>query len=166
MNEYLTHYLYPGALYASSRPTIVTTVLGSCVGVCLFDPYTKIGGINHFMLPLWNGEGLASPKYGNIAIKKLIEKMLSLGCLKPNLRAKVFGGGEVIDTQMANFHIGERNIELAYQILEEEKIPIVIASVGGLLGRKIIFTSDTAAVQHRFIERQISAAQLEKQKQK
>ena len=49
-------------------------------GVCLYDPVIRVGGINHYMLPLWNGQGLASPKYGNIAIEKLLEKMISLGC--------------------------------------------------------------------------------------
>jgi len=53
------------------------------------------------MLPLWNGEGLASPKYGNIAIEKLIERMLYLGSRKANLQAKIFGGGEVIDVNIS-----------------------------------------------------------------
>jgi len=88
------------------------------------------------MLPLWNGQGLASPKYGNIAIEKLIEKMVSLGCDRNNLKAKVFGGGEVIETTVTQFNIGARNIKLAHEMLEELKIPIVGQSVGGKLGRK------------------------------
>ena len=69
------HYLYPSALFAEKTPFMVDTVLGSCVAVCLFDNQLKIGGINHYMLPFWNGNGLASPKYGNIATEKLVEKM-------------------------------------------------------------------------------------------
>ena len=88
-----TIYLYPAALVVPKKPTIVHTILGSCVSVCLFDKKNNFGGINHFMLPLWNGNGLASPKYGNIAIEKLYENMLQTGSEHKNLIAKVFGGG-------------------------------------------------------------------------
>jgi chemotaxis protein CheD len=73
--------------------------------------------------------------------------------LKTSIIAKVFGGGEVIDTNVANFHIGDRNITIAKEMLEEERIRIVASSVGGKLGRKIIFDSYTGAVQHKFIEK-------------
>ena len=150
-----THFLYPAALYASKQPFVVSTILGSCVAVCLIDPVTRIGGINHFMLPLWNGQGLASPKYGNIAIEKLLEKMIFLGCQKTNIKAKVFGGGEVIETQIQQFNIGARNIKLALDMLDEMGIPVVGQSVGGKLGRKIIFQTDTGEVRQKYIQKQI-----------
>jgi len=153
MDEQGTHFLYPAALYASKAPTKVSTILGSCVAVCLYDPILKFGGINHFMLPYWNGQGLASPKYGNIAIEKLIEKMLSYGSLKSNLKAKVFGGGEVIETNITQFHIGERNIKVAIEMLQEFNIPVVAKSLGGKLGRKIEFTTDTGEVRKKYIEK-------------
>lgn len=149
------HFLYPAALFASKTPHMVTTILGSCVAVCMYDHVLHIGGINHYMLPLWNGQGLASPKYGNIAIEKLLDKMLSLGCNKNNLQAKVFGGGEVIQTYNAQFYIGARNIKLAFDMLEELKIPIVGKSVGGKLGRKILFNTETFEVKQKYIEKQI-----------
>jgi chemotaxis protein CheD len=153
MNDIETHFLYPAALYASKLPTRVSTILGSCVAVCLYDPVLKIGGINHFMLPYWNGQGLASPKYGNIAIEKLFEKMLSNGSQKVNIRAKVFGGGEVIETNISQFHIGERNIQVALEMLEEYRIPIIAKSLGGKLGRKIEFCTDTGEVRQKYIEK-------------
>jgi chemotaxis protein CheD len=58
-----SHFLYPAALFASSQPYVINTILGSCVAVCLWDPVYKVGGMAHYMLPLWNGEGLASPKW-------------------------------------------------------------------------------------------------------
>jgi chemotaxis protein CheD len=126
-------------------------LLGSCVAVCLHDPFLQIGGINHFMLPLWNGQGLASPRYGNIAIQRLIDKMIAFGSNKKNIRAKIFGGGEVLTTNINQFHIGDRNIIIAKEILEEAKIPITGSSVGGKFGRKIIFFTHTGEVLHRFI---------------
>ncbi|NLF43892.1 MAG: chemotaxis protein CheD [Bacteroidales bacterium] len=152
--EIQTHFLYPATLFAHKEPHVVSTILGSCVAVCLWDPTLQIGGINHYMLPLWNGQGLASPKYGNIAIEKLIERMLQMGSKKSNLKAKVFGGGEVIETQISHFQIGERNIVLAMESLKDEKIPIISQSVGGKLGRKIQYNTQTGAVLHKFIEKQ------------
>jgi len=148
-----THFLYPATLFASNTHYVVNTILGSCVAVCLWDPITKIGGINHFMLPLWNGQGLASPKFGNIAIEKLLDKMNSFGCKKNNLIAKVFGGAEVIEINYTQFHIGERNIKLALEMLEELKIPITGSSVGGNLGRKIIFETSTGDVRQKYIKK-------------
>ncbi len=156
MDELSTHFLYPAALFASKTSHRVSTILGSCVAVCLFDPVLQIGGINHFMLPFWNGQGLASPKYGNIAIERLLEKMLSLGSQKKNLKAKVFGGGEVIETNISQFHIGERNIQIALEILDELKIPVVAKSLGGKLGRKIEYNTGTGEVKQKYIERSIT----------
>jgi chemotaxis protein CheD len=156
MENYQQHFLYPSTIYASSEPSSVTTILGSCVAVCLFDTTLKIGGINHYMLPLWNGEGLASPKYGNIAIDKLFERMYLLGSKNGNLIAKVFGGGEVIDTSIKQFNIGERNIAIAFEMLERYKIHIISKSVGGRNGRKIQFYTNTGEVKHKLIERDLS----------
>jgi chemotaxis protein CheD len=147
------HFLYPAALYASKTPTVVSTILGSCVAVCFWDPALRIGGINHFMLPFWNGQGLASPKYGNIAIDRLLEKMISMGSSQKALKAKVFGGGEVIETNIKQFHIGNRNIQVALEVLEELKIPIISQSLGGKLGRKIQFNTETGEVKHKFIQK-------------
>lgn len=145
-------FLYPSALFASNKPYEITTILGSCVAVCLYDQALQIGGINHYMLPFWNGKGLASPKYGNIAINKLISKLEGLGSDKKNMIAKVFGGGEVIQNKAHNFNIGERNVLIAKEILNEKKIRIVSSSVGGKNGRKIIFNNFTGEVMHRYIQ--------------
>jgi chemotaxis protein CheD len=158
MDNIKSHFLYPAALFASDEPHQINTILGSCVAVCFWDQTMGTGGMCHYMLPYWNGEGLASPKYGNIAIEKLLEKMYSFGSKKYNIVAKVFGGGEVIDTKSPQFHIGERNIKLAFDILKEENIKIVSQSVGGKLGRKIIFHTHSGEVKQRYVQRQIKNA--------
>jgi chemotaxis protein CheD len=108
------------------------------------------------MLPLWNGQGLASPKYGNIAIEKLLEKMISLGSQKCNIKAKVFGGGEVIETNIQQFNIGARNIKIAFEMLEDMGIPVVAQSVGGKLGRKIIYNTETGEIRQKYIQKQLT----------
>ncbi|HYW94929.1 MAG TPA: chemotaxis protein CheD [Bacteroidales bacterium] len=106
------------------------------------------------MLPFWNGQGLASPKYGNIAIVRLIEKMISLGSRQPNLVAKVFGGANIFESELEHFQIGERNIVVAERTLGEYNIRITGSSVGGNLGRKIQFHSQTGEVRQRMISKQ------------
>jgi chemotaxis protein CheD len=145
----LKHYLFPGALFVDVRPHVVTTVLGSCVSVCLWDSVLKVGGINHYLLPLWNGEGLSTPKYGNIAIEKLISGMLNLGCNKKKLIAKVFGGAALWQNQTGLLRVGDRNAELAQALLKEHNIPIVGSDLLGEQGRKIIFNTETGSVLMR-----------------
>jgi chemotaxis protein CheD len=150
-----SHYLLPGSLFVHQERHVVTTVLGSCISVCLWDPVRKIGGINHYMLPFWNGEGLASPKYGNIAIPKLIEHLLDLGCEKRRLSAKIFGGSEMFKVTGALMQIGQRNIILAQDALNDENIPIIASDVGGKAGRKLIYDTGTGGVSMKRLARQI-----------
>ena len=141
-----SHYLYPCMVFAHRQEHQVATVLGSCVAVCLRDPAVDVGGINHYMLPLWNGDGLATPKYGNIAMEKLIQALLDRGCAQARLVAKIFGGANVIGHGPGAFSVGERNIALAEDLLAQEGIPILAADVGGNLGRKILFNTRTGGV--------------------
>ncbi|MCK5169639.1 MAG: chemotaxis protein CheD [Bacteroidales bacterium] len=154
MDNIESHFLYPAAIFASQEPFQINTILGSCVAVCFWDPILKIGGMCHYMLPYWNGEGLASPKYGNIAVERLLEKIFSLGSKKSNIVAKVFGGGEVIETKSQHFHIGERNIQFAWEQLKELNIRVISSSVGGKDGRKIIFNTKTGEVKQRCVKGQ------------
>lgn len=137
----------------SQEPIIIQTILGSCIAVCLFDERNQIGGMNHFMLPFWNGDGLASPKFGNIAIDRLLQSMLKKGAQMNYIKAKIFGGGAVINYQSDKVQIGERNIIVAETAMAELNIPIVNKSVGGKLGRKILFNTKTGVVKMKYINR-------------
>ena len=140
------HFLFPGTIFAEPLEYQISTVLGSCVAVCLWDQVIRRGGMNHMMLPLWNGEGLATPKYGNIAMEKLFAKVLSIGCHREHLVAKVFGGANVTGAGLEMFMIGDRNITLAFQILDEFRIPVVAKDIAGQVGRKIIMNTATGVV--------------------
>jgi chemotaxis protein CheD len=146
------YFLHSGMLFANRERHLVTTILGSCVSVCLWDPRLKIGGLNHYLLPHWNGEGLSSPKYGNIAIEKLLQLMLKLGSKKNMLKAKVFGGASTVMNSRGLLNVGERNIILARNILEDENIPILTSDVGGHFGRKIIFDTEKGSVMLKVIK--------------
>lgn len=136
-------YLPPGKLFASSEPCAVTTILGSCVAVCLWDSVLKVGGINHFLLPYWVGNGHSSARFGNVAVQRLFEKLLALGSSKRHLQAKLFGGACVIGALPdKENHLGMKNVQMAQKLLEEEGIPVVGSDVGGRRGRKLIFQVD------------------------
>lgn len=137
------HHLNPCMLTAHREEVEVTTLLGSCVSVCLWDATQGFGGMNHYMLPLWNGEGLPTPKYGNVAIEKLIEKMLWLGCQKDHLIAKCFGGASVLGEATGQMMIGARNIVMAEELLAIHRIPMVARDLGGNQGRKVVFNTRT-----------------------
>lgn len=121
-------------------------MLGSCVSICLWDTQLKHGGINHFMLPFWNGDGLPTPKFGNIALEKLLEKMQQLGSRRSNLVAKVFGGSKQLEKGKSIFNVGERNIMLAFDLLKEAGIPVISHHIGGEKGRKLKFCTRTGEV--------------------
>ena len=140
-----THYLFPGTIFVHKDQHLVTTVLGSCVSVCIWHPKAQVGGINHYLLPLWNGEGLPTPKYGNIAIARLIEKVRRIAG-DGELIAKVFGGASMWSRTEGALAVGERNVELAFKQLEEEKIKVVSQDVWGEMGRKVIFDTKTGSV--------------------
>jgi len=140
-----THYLFPGTIFVHKDQHLVTTVLGSCVSVCIWHPKAQVGGINHYLLPLWNGEGLPTPKYGNIAIARLIEKVRRIAG-EGELIAKVFGGASMWSRTEGALAVGERNVELAFKQLEEEKIKVISQDVWGEMGRKVIFDTKTGSV--------------------
>ncbi len=146
MEQQNKHFLYPSCLFVSKQPFEVKTILGSCVSVCLWDKALGYGGINHYLLPFWNGNSLPSPKYGNIAIQKLIEKMLSMGCQHRNLIAKVFGGSNQFSHDGKTMNIGLQNILLAKETLKEEKIPLISEHTGGKNGRMIVFYTATGEI--------------------
>jgi chemotaxis protein CheD len=112
----------------------------------------QMGAINHYILPHWNGNDLATMKYGNLSIIRILEGLLSFGCDHDDLQAKVLGGAEVLTGAPTRFHIGRRNVRIAMDILAEFDIPVVFSNVGGAEGRKISFNTKTGEVECRFIK--------------
>lgn len=145
------HYLFQSNLFVSKKPFHIETILGSCVAVCLYDHRNKYGGMNHFMVPLWNGVGLASPKYGNIAVDSLIENMIAIGSQKKDIIAKLFGGANQFDYKNDVLAVGERNIQIAKSMLESHRISVMSESLGGIQGRKIIFDTASGQVLMKYI---------------
>lgn len=141
-------YLPPGQILASWEPARITTILGSCVAVCVWDPELGVGGMNHFLLPRGSATtSTAAGRFGSLAVPRLIENVLAFGGRQDDLRAKVFGGACVLEAfRGGTRHLGTQNVEAAFEVLRKESIPVVAEDVGGDRGRKLVFsTSDGSA---------------------
>jgi chemotaxis protein CheD len=137
-------YLHAGELIICGEPSIVSTILGSCVGVALYDARTGAGGLNHFLLPRSPGNGgESSPRFGDVAMRKLLDGMLARGSVLRDLQAKVFGGARVLNYHDAPAHrdLGAANFDLAFEFLEAQGIRITGRDVGGRHGRKLVLYS-------------------------
>ena len=139
-----TVYLEPGGVVAAARPTEVTTILGSCVSVCLWDERLRQGGMNHFLLPTAPYGQSPSSRHGDAAIPMLLRELERLGSQRLNLKAKVFGGAHMAGPPApgAALTLGQRNAELARRLLGEAGIAIVAEDLGGRAGRKLRFRTD------------------------
>ncbi len=138
--------IHIGGVWASSKPSIVRTVLGSCIAVCLHDPISGVGGMNHFMLPGAAGDADLSTRYGVNAMELLINRCMREGADRRRLEAKVFGGGHVLKTRTHEASVPRINIEFALKFLSFEGIPIISRDVGGFAGRNVNFFTDTGRV--------------------
>lgn len=130
----------PGNYYVTDQDMLIVTVLGSCVSVCVRDPATGIGGMNHFMLPEHGGDPgshfSASARYGAYAMEVLINDLLKLGAARAKLEAKVFGAGKVL---AGIGDIGIRNASFALEYLAREKIRVAAKDLGDVYPRKVYF---------------------------
>lgn len=142
-NKCYSAKILPGEFYVTNKSEMITTVLGSCVSACIYDVQRYYGGMNHFMLPGADHEG-ASARYGVFAMESLINEILKLGCKKENLRAKLFGGGQIIATMSTD--IGQKNISFARKFLCAEGIPLESSDLGLSFPRKVNFFPTTGKV--------------------
>jgi len=150
--------ILPGEYFVSEEPKVVYTILGSCISVCLRDPFAKVGGMNHFMLAApSNTEGhdnwSDSGRYGSFAMEMLINEILQRGGMKKRLEAKVFGGGKIYD---GNIDIGAKNAAWALDYLEREDIPLMKANVGDVCPRKVYFFTDSGKVLLKKLDRVVA----------
>lgn len=161
--------IHPGDHYATKDPLLISTLLGSCVAACLFDPVSKVAGMNHFLLanrryarnmPL---NVTDAGRYGVHAMELLINDMMRLGADRRRLKAKAFGGGAVLkDVSDDNFLcVGDVNERFIREFLKTESIELIAEDLGGKQGRVIRFRTDTYAVYRKYIVSQ-DTVKLEK----
>ena len=151
----------PGEYYVTGNPGVISTLLGSCIAACLYDPSRRLIGMNHFMLsnprysrdmPLHISE---AGRYGIHAMDLLINEMMARGTNRLLLRAKIFGGATIMnpDSPKDNFFcVGQVNCRFISEYLKSEGIPIDAMDIGGGFGRVIHFSNGDFAVHRRRVD--------------
>lgn len=154
--------LDPGEYHATKEPLILSTLLGSCVSACLYEPQSGIIGMNHFLLsnrryakdmPLCITE---AGRYGVHSMELLINTMIKLGAKRSNLHAKAFGGASILvrTNENSNFLcVGEVNVRFIKEFLLNEGIKLVSSDLGGSLGRVIHFFPNDYSVYMKKIQK-------------
>jgi chemotaxis protein CheD len=150
----------PGEYYSTDKPGVISTLLGSCIAACLYDPKNRLIGMNHFMLsntrysrdmPIHISE---AGRYGIQAMELLINDMMAKGTNRRLLRAKIFGGATIVyrETENSNFFcVGQVNCKFIREFLDNEGIPIDAEDLGGNFGRVIHFSNGDFSVHRRKI---------------
>ena len=128
----------------SKSPDVLKTVgLGSCVGVAIYDKYSKIGGLIHIMLPENKGSSRLA-KYADTGIPYMVKEMVEYGGMRSNFVAKIAGGAQMFKTasETSSMKIGQRNIRAVKEVLLSENIDIIGEDVGKNYGRSISFFTE------------------------
>jgi chemotaxis protein CheD len=150
--------LHPGDYYVANTGELIGTVLGSCVSACVRDSRLRIGGMNHFMLPVdrsegtsaWGNTASASTRFGNVAMERLINEILKLGGRRADLEVKLVGGGKVLDSLS---DVGARNIRFVKEYVQAEGFRVVGADLGSLYPRKVLYNPATGSAQVKRLAR-------------
>lgn len=143
----------PGEFYVSAQGEMITTVLGSCISVCAYDPITATGGMNHFMLPSGNEDmGITSKsfRFGDVAMERMINEIVKKNIDHKRLIFKAFGGGRML-SKMSD--IGGKNIEFLHRYMEMEKLRLASSDLGGPHPREVQFFTNTGKVLVKRLER-------------
>lgn len=134
--------LWAGDLVVSRTPVRMSTVLGSCVSVCLYDPQRQHGGMNHYLVP----SGGATAIHGEWATTHLVQRLCQLGSRPDDLQGKIFGGGSPLKLVNESCAIGEANVTIARQVLAAHAIPVVAERVGHGAGIRLFFENWSGVV--------------------
>jgi len=141
--EFPRVFLGTGELVFATSPCEVKTILGSCVGVALYDPRNRWGGLCHYLLAndpdLESGDTPgSSTRFGQVAIPALAQKLVRAGSNRRDIVAVVAGGALLLDANEV-FFVGEKNIRLANSLLESLGIAVIHRDIGGDRGRRMVF---------------------------
>ena len=146
--------IYIGGVHATDQPEVVKTLLGSCISVCLYDPQTHVGGMNHFMLPHTSrdGSGADLTRFGVHAMDYLVGAMMKLGGDRRRFVAKCFGGAHVLDVQESAAGVPQQNIAFIRSFLADDGFPMLAEDMGGYHPRHVRFYTGTGRVQVKRVE--------------
>ena len=137
--------------FAQHSGTLITYALGSCIGICLYDPAIKLGGLLHIMLPLNMETGRKNPlKYADTGLAEMLRQMEAKGANRSRLIAKIAGGAKMFEVSGGALgNIGQRNIESVRIQLKKHGIRLQNEDVGGTVARTMLMDVATGTVSVR-----------------
>lgn len=126
---------------AKQNGMLITYALGSCIGICLYDPLVKLGAMIHIMLPINMETGRTNTmKYADTGIRETLKQMEALGASRARITAKIAGGAKMFEINGGSLgNIGQRNIESVHMNLKKEGIKLLKEDVGGTIARTLLF---------------------------
>jgi chemotaxis protein CheD len=150
--------LRPGDYYVAAAGELVGTVLGSCISACVRDSRLRVGGMNHFMLPMsqmsdagsWSSTAWVETRFGNVAMERLINEIMKRGGRRSDLEVKLVGGGKVLDT-LAD--VGARNIQFVREYVRTEGFRVVGEDLGDVYPRKVLYDPASGAARVKRLPR-------------
>lgn len=149
MNGQRQTYISQGEHAIGTLPhEVISTILGSCVAVCLWDGRVRMGGMNHILLPDDAGGKLGAMSFGASDMERLMNALLKRGADRKRLQAKMFGGAAVV---AGLSDIGARNADFVRGFLSAEGIPLSSENVGGTRARQVRFWPESGRAQLRFV---------------
>lgn len=156
----------PGEFFLAPEPMLLTTILGSCVAVCIFDKKLKIGGMNHFLLPEPQTQTNSNDnlnKYASHCIPALLKEFKRAGSNPADLDVKILGGANIFDGASSSFSsaVGRENIAAARSLLKKFGLNISGENVGGERGRRVELNTCTGEIKFQ----KLHAVETEKRKQ-
>ena len=128
----------------SKMPHVVSTVLGSCISVCLWDTVLNFGGMNHYIHAKPFNKSKRTAQFGSVSIPYLVRLLLEQGSQMQNLKAHIVGGAS--NPQMKCSKIGQENIDIAEKLLKKFYIDVITMDTGGEMGRKVVFDTKTGEI--------------------
>ncbi len=147
--------IHSGEYYVTRDPDVVIyTLLGSCIAVCLYDQVLGIGGMNHFMLPeSVDGQFAGFGHFGLQSLEVMMNHLISEGAVYQNMRAKIFGGSQMVGFHSRGNDVALSNIQFTLKYLESKRIPIMAKELGGRYGRRIFYVlEDYSVYVQRFMK--------------
>ena len=125
---------------AKGEGMLVTYALGSCIGICLYDPAIKLGALVHILLPVnMETNRTNTMKYADTGIRETLKQMESMGARRGRITAKIAGGAKMFETGASLGNIGQRNIESVRMNLKKEGVRLLKEDVGGSVARTLLF---------------------------
>ena len=145
---------------AKDPQVLATYALGSCVGICLYDPEARVGGLSHSMLPdsaQFARQEINRMKFADTALPDLVAEMERLGAQRRRLKAKIAGGAKMFEVQAGSTigTIGDRNVASVKNVLQNLRIPILAEDTGSNYGRTVFFNLETGIMKVQALSRDV-----------